>query len=61
MTASKLAKELGAKSLLLVAEFHGCTTAHLRNVHKRNLPSFKAMVIGYLAVIEDKDNEANGR
>ncbi|AUR88658.1 hypothetical protein NVP1172O_41 [Vibrio phage 1.172.O._10N.261.52.F5] len=52
MKASEQAKELGAKSLQQVADFHGCTTAHLRNVHKRNPPSFRAMVIGYLIELE---------
>jgi len=48
MNPSKLAKELGAKNLTVVAEFYQCSTKHLRDVHKRNINGFKAMVIGYL-------------
>lgn len=53
MTASKKAKELGAKNLTLVAEFYGCTTQHLRNVYKRNLLGFIAMVKGYLLEVNE--------
>lgn len=50
MTPSQQAKQLGAQSLHQVAEFYGCTTQHLRNMHKRNEIGFKAMVIGCVTV-----------
>ncbi|PMP10230.1 hypothetical protein BCS93_11180 [Vibrio breoganii] len=62
MSASELAKQLGATSLTEVAEFHGTTTQTLRRRYEENRPSFIALVLGFKAYqaherINDHENQ----
>lgn len=56
MTASKKAKELGAKSLAQVSEVYGCTPQNLSYMYRNSPDKFEIVVLGVVSkLINNKE------
>ena len=57
MTASKKAKELGAKSLAQVSEVYGCTPQNLSYMYRNSPEKFEIVVLGVVAKLDIIEKE----
>lgn len=57
MTPSKRAKQLGAKSLVKVAEYYGCKVSNLRHKFYNKPHQFEIIVLGVVTKMEMECND----